>query len=397
MTREREKLSVVAIKNSKPKEAPYKLSDGGGLYLLVTPDGGRYWRFDYRFAAKRRTLALGTFPTVTLSQARKKMQEARELLASGVDPGEERKRAKEQLASDATNTFASIAREWHGFMEKRWTEQYAKQTLASLEMHIFPHIGAMPVATITGQDIIRTLKRLEVVQRLETLRRLYQRCGAIFRYAVDLGRIKSSPMPSTKWFEAPVVENHARLTDGQVQKFLKDLELASIHVQTKLALKLMALVFLRTGEMRLAEWEHIDFDQALWIVPAENTKMGRQHLVPLSRQAIELLRQQQKFTGRWKYVFSGRDPQKPMSSGTLITAIYRMGLKGETTVHGFRGTASTAMNEKGFRKDVIERQLAHSDKDVIRAAYNHAEYLDERRTMMQWWADYLDGDSPGTK
>jgi integrase len=391
MARPTEQLTVVEVKNAKPKESPYKLADGGGLYLLVTPEGGRYWRLDYRFAEKRKTLALGTFPEVSLSQARKQMRAAKDQLMINVDPGYTKKRLKEAIVADATSTFEVIAREWFGFMQKRWTEQHANQTISSLETHIFPHIGNLPVTAISGQDIIRTLKRLEAVQRLETLRRLYQRCGAIFRYAVDLGRIKVSPMPSTKWFDAPVVENHARLADGQVQQFLKDLELASIHVQTKLALKLMALVFLRTGELRMAEWAHIDFEKALWTVPPENTKMGRAHLVPLSQQAIKLLRAQHRLTGNWKYVFAGRDPRKPMSSGTLIMAVYRMGLKGETTVHGFRGTASTVLNEKGFRKDVIERQLAHSDKDAIRAAYNHAEYLDERRIMMQWWADYLAG------
>lgn len=361
------------------------------MYLEVMPGGAKYWRLKYRFAGKEKRLALGVYPEVSLAEARSKREQARKQIAEGEDPSLVRRQKNHQQQLAAASTFEAMAREWHGFMQKRWTEQHAKQTLSSLELHIFPCIGSLPVSAITPQDMIAALKRLEGKQRLETLRRLYQRCSAIFGYARDTGRLKESPMPSTKWFDAPKVTNHARFADGEIQQFLRALDLANLQAQTRLALKLMAMTFLRSGEMRLAEWAHIDFEQALWFIPPENTKMGRPHLVPLSHQALDVLRAVEGLTGKWRYVFSGRDPQKPMSSGTMITAIYRMGYKGEATVHGFRGTASTILHEKGFRSDAIERQLAHSDKDKIRAAYNHAEHLEERRVMMQWWADYLEG------
>jgi integrase len=385
-------LSDAKARNSKPKTKPYKIADGEGLFLLITPSGSKYWRLKYFFAGKEKLLALGIYPQVTLSDAREKRAQARKILAAGKDPGEVKKAAKRLATINNANTFEAIAREWFEKRKHEWATSSSVSVLSRLEQHILPKMGSRPIAEITAPEVLEMLRVVEAKGTLETARRVMQVSGQVFMYAIATGRAERNPVPDLRGaIKKPVVKHHSSLNAGDLPLYLKTLEAYDGSLQTKLALRLLLLTFVRTTELRGAQWTEIDWDKADWRIPAERMKMKEMHLVPLSRQAIAVLRELQRITGSQKYVFPNQhNPASFMSENTMLYALYRMGYHSRATGHGFRSTASTILNEHEFRGDVIERQLAHNERNTIRAAYNHAQYLPERRKMMQWWADYLD-------
>ncbi|MFL5341684.1 MAG: tyrosine-type recombinase/integrase [Gemmataceae bacterium] len=384
-------LSDAAVRNAKAKTKPYKMSDGDGLFLLVTPSGSKYWRLKYFFANKEKLLALGVYPDVSLTDARERRGQARKVLAAGRDPGEAKKEAKRLLLENHESTFEAVAREWHRNRLSKWTPLYGKKTLSRLEMHVFSRLGARPIADITPQELLSAMRKVEE-RGADIAHRVLQICGQIFSYAVITQRATNNPAASLRGALTPWVKtNHAYIKPNELQDYLKNLEAYAGALQTKLAMKFLLLTFVRTGELRGAAWSEIDFDKAEWRIPAERMKMKDPHIVPLSRQAIAILKELQPITGQWRFVFPNQHkPSGHMSENTILYALYRMGYHSRATGHGFRSTASTVLNENGFPPDVIERQLAHSERNSVRAAYNHAQYLPERRKMMQWWADYLD-------
>jgi integrase len=384
-------LSDTAVRNAKPRTKPYKISDGEGLFLLITPSGGKYWRLKYFFAAKEKQLALGVYPEITLSDARERRMQARKVLAAGNDPSTLKREANRVIIQKHENTFEIVAREWHQNRLLKWTPEHAKKILKRLETHVFNRLGTRPIADITTADLLSVMRKVEE-HGAEIAHRLLQVCGQVFTYAVVTQRATINPAVSLRGALKPVVKNnHAYLKPNEVPDYLQKLEAYDGALQTKLALKFLLLTFVRTRELRGAAWSEIDFNKAEWRIPAERMKMREPHIVPLSRQSIAVLKELKPITGSWQHVFPNQHkPSGQMSENTILYALYRMGYHSRATGHGFRSTASTILNENGFPPDVIERQLAHSERDKVRAAYNHAQYLPERRKMMQWWADYLD-------
>lgn len=390
-------LTDTRVRNAKPTAKSYKLSDGGGMYLLVTPDGARYWRLDYRFAGKRRTLAFGVYPTVTIASARTRREEARALLAKEIDPGAVKKATKRVAKLAAENTFEAVGREWLAKQRNRLAPRYSALVLARLEADIFPQIGSRHIADIGALELLDALRKVEKRGVIETARRLRQTCGQIFRYAIATGRAKEDPSPALRGaLGSPGrPHGHKAMALNEVPNFLSALEAYDGDPRTRLALRLMVLTFARTSELRAARWsefENLDANEPLWRIPAERTKMRREHVVPLTPQAMAALCELRVLPGSQASPFLFPSPSREgcMSNNTMLYALYRMGYHGRATVHGFRAMASTALNEMGFRPDVIERQLAHQEQNAVRAAYNRAEYLSERRAMMNRWADYLD-------
>ncbi|HEY5298696.1 MAG TPA: integrase arm-type DNA-binding domain-containing protein [Verrucomicrobiae bacterium] len=389
-------LSDTAIRKAKPQAKPFKLADGGGLYLLVQPSGSKWWRYKYRFADKEKLLALGSYPETSLMEAREQHLQARKLLAAGNDPGEAKRVAKRLVSIKAENTFESIAREWLEQNKNQWSKLYAADVTKRLENHIFPKLGHRPLAEITTTDILDVLRVIEKSGALDMAQRMMQVCGQVFRYAITTSRVDRNPVTDLRGaLKTPVRKHHAYLKASELPEYLQKLENYDGNLETKLALKFLLLTFVRTVELRGAEWPEINFDKADWRIPAERMKMKDLHIVPLSTQAMAVLEELKKHTGNRKYLFPNQHkPAGFMSENTVLFALYRMGYHSKATGHGFRATASTILNELGFHSDVIERQLAHVERNKVRAAYNHAEYLPERRKMMQWWADYLDGITP---
>lgn len=392
MARLVDKLTDPRVRNAKPKERPYKLSDGAGMYCLVKPNGGKYWRLKYRFGGKEKVLALGIYPDVKLKVARAKLKKARELLDANKDPGLAKKEEKRQEAMRANNTFEGMAREWYSKQLHRWTPSHAKKVMASLEQNIFPALGARPIADINPAELLDVLQVMENRGALYLAGAVLQRCSAVFRYAIASCRLKTNPAADLKGaLKAAHTRSYASLSEKDIPNFLKALDNYGGYKTTKLAIRLLMLTFVRTGELRGARWEEFDFENKLWRIPASRMKMGVEHLVPLSDQAIDVLKELQPITGRYDLLFPGRDNiRKPMCENAILYSIHRMGYKGKATGHGFRTTASTILNEMQFPSDAIERQLAHGERDKVRAAYNKALYLDKRTEMMQVWADYLD-------
>jgi len=390
-------LSDAKIRNTKPRSKPYKITDGEGMFLLVTPSGSKYWRLKYHFGAKEKLLALGVYPDVGLGDARERRAQARKALAAGNDPGEVKREAKRLAVLKNDNAFEVVAREWHGQRKHEWAESSAKLVLTRLETYVFPKLGKRPIADITAPDVLSMLRVVEDTGALDTAQRVKQTCGKIFMYAIATGRAERNPVPDLRGaLKTPVTKHHAHLKATDLPEYLQKLERYDGALQTKLALRFLLLTFLRTTELRAAEWTELDLDKAEWRIPAERMKMKEQHFVPLSRQAVAMLRELQKHTGNRQHLFPNQhNPISFMSENTMLYALYRMGYHSRTTGHGFRSTASTILNEHGFNPDVIERQLAHSERNKVRAAYNHAQYLPERRKMMQWWADYLDTVAEG--
>jgi integrase len=385
-------LSDAKARNAKPGPKPYKIADREGLFLLVTPNGGKYWRLKYFFAGKEKLLALGVYPAVALADARDERARARKLLAAGIDPAEAKREAKRIESQKNLNSFEAVAGEW---LEKRtheWAPITAEVAKKRLDTYAFPKLGKRPIADITPPEVLAMLRAVELKGTLETARRVMQLCGKIFMYAIATGRAERNPVPDLRGaLKTPVVKHYSFLNATDLPEYLKKLDAYDGNLQTKLALRFLLLTFVRTNELRGAQWKEIDWDKAEWRIPPERMKMKELHIVPLSRQAIAVLRELEQHSGNREYIFPNKhNPSTFMSENTMLFALYRMGYRSRTTGHGFRSTASTILNEHDFRADVIERQLAHSERNSVRAAYNHAQYLPERRKMMQWWADYLD-------
>jgi integrase len=385
-------LSDAKARNAKPGTKPYKIADGDGLFLLITPSGGKYWRLKYFFLGKEKLLALGVYPDVNLAEARERRAQARKVLAAGNDPGEAKKEAKRLAIFKNANAFEVVAREWFEKRKHEWASITADVALARLETHILPKLGPRPIADITAPEVLAMLRAVEDRGTLETARRVMNISGQIFMYAIATGRADRNPVPDLRGaLKTPVVKHRSFLKENELPQFLEKLEAYDGSPQTRLALRFLLLTFVRTNELRAAQWTEIDWKKAEWRIPAERMKMKELHIVPLSRQTIAVLRELEKNSGKRQYVFPNEHtPATFMSENTMLYALYRMGYHSRATGHGFRSTASTILNEQGFRADVIERQLAHSERNSVRAAYNYAQYLPERRQMMQCWADYLD-------
>lgn len=388
-------LTDKAIRTATHGEKTARLFDGGGLYLELAPNGGKWWRLKYRFAGKEKRLSLGVYPHISLKDARDRRDEAKKLVANGIDPAEQRKAQKAAHIERAGNSFEAIAREWYTNCSKNWVKGHADKIIKRLENNVFPYIGSRPVAEISSRDTLAMLKRVEQRGVIETAHRTKQVCSQVFRYAVATGRADRDPTVELRGALTPVKERHhpAILDPKAIGALLRAIDGHDGSPITKSALKLAALTFVRPGELRRAEWSEINLDGAEWRIPAARMKMREQHIVPLSKQAKEILKELQPLTGRGTYLFPGaRTNGRPMSENTVNAALRRLGYgKDEMTGHGFRSIASTHLNEQGWHRDAIERQLAHAERDNVRAAYNFAEHLPERRKMMQAWADYLDG------
>jgi integrase len=387
-------LTDTFIKAVKPQDKTRKYSDGGGLFLQVTPSGGKWWRLAYRFGGRQKLLSLGVYPEISLAQARKRRDDARRLLAEGIDPGEHRK-AVVTLMDTEVETFEKVAREWFLKFSPAWAQSHASRILRRLERDVFPRIGSRPIAEINPPEVLMVLRRMEDRGVLETAHRASQNIGQVFRYAVATGRAAMDPTASLKGALPPHrPRNMPAIVDPVgVGGLLRAIENYSGSEVVGLALRLAPLVFVRPGELRHAEWAEFDIAGATWSIPAGKMKMKRPHVVPLSVQALAVIRDLQPLTGDGKYLFPGeRTRTRPISDNTLNAALRRMGYsKDEMVAHGFRSIASTLLHEQGWDTNVIEAQLAHADQDEIRAAYNRAQYLAERKKMMQAWADYLDG------
>ena len=395
-------LTDVKVRNEKPGERQVKLTDGEGMYLLITPAGkqspagGKCWRLKYRYDGKEKVLALGTYPEVSLADARDKRAAARKLLANGVDPGEVRKAQKAAKLTSAENSFEVVAREWHMKFTPTWTEGHAGTILARLEQNVFPWLGKRPIAEIEAPDVLAALRRIEARGALETAHRVKTICGQVFRYAIATGRAKRDVAADLKG-AMPQADptRHAAVTDPkEVAGLLRAIDGYKGGFIVRCALRLAPLVFVRPGELRQAEWSEIDFEAEQWNIPAERMKMKVAHIVPLSAQALDILRDLQPLTGTSRYVFpSGRSYHRCMSENGVNAGLRSLGYDKHTmTGHGFRAMARTILDEVlQVRVDFIEHQLAHTVKDPNGRAYNRTTHLDERRRMMQIWADYLDG------
>lgn len=385
-------LTDLAIKQAKPQDKIYYLKDGGSLFLEVTPAGGKNWRFRYRFNGKAGVLSPGKYPAVSLAEARERAAEARRLLAEGINPGEAKKEAKMAAQVASASAFEVIAIEWHEKQLPRWTAGHAARIMDSLVKDVFPHLGRINVAELTAPKILACVQKVEKRGAVETAGRVLQRINAVLRYAIQTGRTDRNPANDVVGaLTAQKVQHMPALPRAELPEFYRRLAAANLYQPTRIAMHLLVLTFVRPGELRAARWEEFDIERAEWRIPAERMKMRQPHIVPLSRQALALLATLQPLTGRGALLFPAMtDHAKPMSENTLSYAMGRMGYQGVATPHGFRALASTTLNEEGFDPDVIERQLAHAERNKVRAAYHRAEYLDERRKMMQWWASYLD-------
>lgn len=394
-------LTEIKVRSAKPQENEYKLFDGGGLFLLVTPSGGKLWHFKYRFDKKEKKLTCGTYPEISLLDARKRRDEARSQIAHGIDPGAARK-AQKQAKVEETETVEVIAREWHEKFKSKWTEGHALKIMRSLELDVFPWIGTRSIKDIKAPELLTVLRRIESRGVLEGAHRVRGLCSMIFRYAVSTGRAERNPAQDLIGSLAPAKEKHlAAITEPKkVRELLLAIDGYSGSYVVKLALQLSPLVFVRPGELRHMEWIEVDFDNAMWSIPAEKMKMREPHLVPLSKQALKILEEVKKLTGESKYAFpSGRTFNRPMSNNAILAALRRMGYtKDEMTPHGFRAMARTIIDEVlQVRPDFIEAQLAHRVSDPLGRSYNRTQHLNERRKMMQEWSDYLDGLKIGAK
>lgn len=392
-------LTDKSVRGAKAADKPYKLFDGEGMYVLVNPDGGKYWRLKYRFAGKEKLLAIGVYPTISIAEARQRRAKAKAALLAGRDPSAERQIEKRDRAVAAANSFEAVAREWHEKFKKGWSEHHAARILKRLETEVFPWLGGRPIGDIEAPDVLQILRRVESRGIIETAHRVMQNCGQVFRYAVATGRAKRDPTRDLRGALPPAEKrSHASIKDPKaIGQLLRALNGYQGTFVTKCALRLAPLVFVRPGELRQAEWTEFNLDVQEWRIPAERMKMRAPHIVPLSTQAVSILRALQAVTGTGKYLFPGaRSLARPMSENTVNAALRRLDYRtDEMTGHGFRSMASTLLNEAGWNRDAIERQLAHAERDAVRAAYNYAEYLPERRKMMQAWADWLDGLAAG--
>ena len=389
-------LSDTVCRNAKPKEKAYKLTDSNGLYLLINPTGGKLWRMKYYHLGKEKLLAIGSYPVISLQNAREERDRAKKLLASHQDPSLLKQETKRSAADSALNTFELIAREWHDQHKVKWSAPHAESILRRMEIDLFPSIGKLPIKDITTARLTSVIETIEKRGAHEMARRCLQYSRAIFAYAKIKGKIEHSPadIKAKDFLKMPKKGHMAAMDSKELPTFLKKLREneANLNLQTKIAMEIMLLTFVRTNELRMARWEEIDFEKSQWIIPAERMKMSRDHIVPLSKQTLKLFQQMQQINGHRDWVFTNHhDPRKPMSDGAILMALGRMGYRGIHTGHGFRALAmTTIMEELGYRYEVPDTQLAHAKGDSIRRAYDRTKFLDERIKMMQEWADYID-------
>ncbi|WP_305908492.1 tyrosine-type recombinase/integrase [Methylomarinum sp. Ch1-1] len=403
--------SDLTIKASQPKDKPYRLNDGKGLVLLINPNGSKYWRLNYAFFGKRKTLSLGTYPAISLKTARLKAMECRQQILEGIDPSQARQERKQQIKQSfedeqrqadgipLENSFADIAQRWLEDFKPTVVPATFSRSSRRIEMHVLPYLGNKPIADIRAPDLLEVVLPIAKRQTVETAHRVLNLCHRIFKYAVAHGLMEYDPSPAVAdALPSNKIKHRAAITDPrQVGQLMRDIDKYTGTFVVQCALKLSPLIFARPGEIRQMEWKEIDLDAKEWRYFV--TKTSTEHIVPLSRQAVEVLQSIRKLTGQGRYVFpSARSDKQPMSNNTVRLAIRTMGYDADTmSAHGFRTTASTLLNEQGWSADAIERQLAHSPRNKVRAAYNRAQYLDERRRMMQAWADYLDGLKNGAE
>ncbi|EMR7681218.1 tyrosine-type recombinase/integrase [Yersinia enterocolitica] len=401
-------LTDIKVRSVKPSDKPFKLTDGEGMHLLVNPNGAKYWRLQYRFGGKQKMLALGVYPIVTLADARKRREVAKKLVSDGIDPAEKKK--EDKIEQSGAMTFEAVARDWHASCSKKWSASHSESVLKSLVANLFPTIGKSKIADLKTRDLLAPVKAVEATGRYEVAARLQQRTTAIMRYAVQSGLIDYNPAQEMAGAVMVAKRVHRPALDFErIPELLDRIDCYKGRKLTKLAVKLTLLVFIRSSELRFARWSEIDFERAMWTIPAERTaiegvkyshrgsKMHTQHLVPLSRQALKILEEINAISGEHELVFIGdHRPDKPMSENTVNKALRTMGYDTKTEVcgHGFRAMACSALIESGlWSKDGVERQMSHQERNSVRAAYIHkAEHIDERRLMVQWWADYLDAN-----
>ncbi|SXG04957.1 phage integrase family site-specific recombinase [Klebsiella variicola] len=399
-------LTDTKVRAAKPEAKEYSLVDGNGMFLLVHPNGSKYWRFRFRFGGKQHLMAFGVYPETSLADARQKREEARKLVAAGVDPREHKRAVKEEQAKEVI-TFESVARDWHASNQK-WSESHSARVLKSLEDNLFDAIGKRNIADLKTQDLLKPLKAVEMSGRLEVAARLQQRTTSIMRFAVQSGLIDYNPAQEIAGAIATAKRQHrAALELNRIPELLHRIDTYTGRPLTRLAVELTLLVFIRSSELRFARWSEVDFDTAMWTIPGEReplegvkhshrgSKMRTSHLVPLSSQALSILEQIKRMSGNRELIFVGdHDPRKPMSENTVNKALRVMGYdtKVEVCGHGFRTMACSSLIESGlWSRDAVERQMSHQERNSVRAAYIHkAEHLGERRLMLQWWADFLD-------
>jgi integrase len=395
----RDRLTDTKIRQAKPGLKPYKLADGAGLFLLAHPNGSKYWRLKYRLAGKEKLFAIGVYPEVSLGQAREKALEARRMIREGGDPVLERRRRRSD-AGASSGTFQTIAEEWIASRANEWAPTYREAVHSALAANLYPQIGGYAIRSITVPVMREALLLMERRGALAALRKVRMWASLVFRYAIATGRADADPAaPLRGTFKAHKARNFAAITKAQEFGGL----IAKVRTYdgspvTRLAMLMLAYTFVRTAELRGAAWSEFDIEGALWRIPAERMKMGEEHLVPLSRQALDLLSELKPLTGHSRVLLPNeRKPNAPISENTILYALYRLGYHSRATGHGFRSSASTMLNELGFDADVVERQLAHRERNKVRAAYHRAEYLPARREMMQRWADYIDELAEGPR
>ncbi|EHW4978149.1 tyrosine-type recombinase/integrase [Escherichia coli] len=384
-------LNDMQIRRAKPEVKAYTLGDGQGLSLLVEPNGSKSWRFRYRYAGKPKMISLGVYPTITLAEARARRDEARKIVAEGKNPSEVRKEQKLALRIQSENAFEKIAREWHQMKSAKWSAGYASDIIEAFQNDIFPYVGTRPVGEIKPLELLNVLRKIEKRGALEKMRKVRQRCSEVFRYAIATGRAEFNPAADLSSALEVHKSNHFPfLKSDEIPDFLRALDSYAGSRLVQIATKLLMVTGVRTIELRAALWQEFDLDNAIWEIPAERMKMRRLHLVPLSTQALGFLNELKSMTGNYRYVFPGRnDPNKPMSEASINQLIKRIGYGGKVTGHGFRHMFSTLLHEQGFNSNWIEIQLAHVDKNSVRGTYNHAQYLEQRRQMLEWYSKKL--------
>lgn len=390
------KLTDSACRNAKPTDKSRKLADGNGLYLEITPTGKKYWRQKYRYAGKEKRLAHGVYPEVSLADARAKRDHARKLIADGLDPSVNKQEKKREIILNATNTFEAVAREWLEKHKQRVSDKHAATILFRLEKDVFPSLAKRPIRDITAPEILDMLRKIEKRGAHEVAHRAKQYCGQILRYGIATGRADRDYTVDLRDALITVKTTHyASIDPRELPDFLRVLHQndARLYLQTRLAIEFMMLTFVRTNELIQARWEEIDFATNTWLIPPERMKMRQPHLVPLSQQALVILKELKNVDGGFGWIFpSPTRPRNHMSNNAILQALRRMGYHGKMTGHGFRALAMTTIKERlGYRHEVVDRQLAHAHRNKVDAAYDRAKFLDERRKMMQEWADYLDG------
>jgi len=395
-------LTALQVKNAVPRNTDYGLADGGGLFLWIRTAGGKSWRFRFRLDGKQSHISLGTINKVTLAQARQLASDARQLVAQGRHPGLERKVARAQATISRANTFKALALEWHQHKSPRWSVGYAGDVMEAFELDIFPQVGSFPLIDIKPMQWLQVFRRIESRGALEKLRKVRQRCQEVYRFAIATGRAEYNPIADIGGaLQPPTSRHYPFLPITEIPELIRSIQACPGHDVVKIATRLLILTGVRTAELRGAPWSEIDFDKALWLIPATRMKMRRAHLVPLSTQAVAALRELQGITGGYTLAFPGRnDPAKPMSEAAINQLLKRSGYEGRATGHGFRHTMSTTLHEQRYCSEWVETQLAHVDKNSVRGTYNHALYLEARREMLQWYADHLDyfsGSSSGTQ